>query len=190
MAPEVLDETINMKHFDSFKCADIYALGLVYWEIARRCNTGGNDQELKPKWISRSNGEEMKAETKLFFFPLLCYCRYPRRVPAAVLRPGALRPLHRGDEEGGVWPETQAQCAQLVAELRGMFQPIYTHTIEQQLQLKIHTWLVGKAEQDFISRTSWPHRLRVNLDTHKLLIPNWSCIHYCYFYNPSIFFFL
>lgn len=41
MAPEVLDETINMRHFDSFKCADIYALGLVYWEIARRCNSGG-----------------------------------------------------------------------------------------------------------------------------------------------------
>lgn len=41
MAPEVLDETINMKHFDSFKCADIYALGLVYWEVARRCNAGG-----------------------------------------------------------------------------------------------------------------------------------------------------
>ncbi|XP_027871662.1 activin A receptor type 1Ba [Xiphophorus couchianus] len=45
MAPEVLDETINMKHFDSFKCADIYALGLVYWEIARRCNTGGIHEE-------------------------------------------------------------------------------------------------------------------------------------------------
>lgn len=44
MAPEVLDETINMKHFDSFKCADIYALGLVYWEIARRCNAGGNSR--------------------------------------------------------------------------------------------------------------------------------------------------
>lgn len=41
MAPEVLDETINMRHFDSFKCADIYALGLVYWEITRRCNSGG-----------------------------------------------------------------------------------------------------------------------------------------------------
>ncbi|XP_060677134.1 activin receptor type-1B-like isoform X1 [Hemiscyllium ocellatum] len=41
MAPEVLDETINMQHFDSFKCADIYALGLVYWEIARRCSAGG-----------------------------------------------------------------------------------------------------------------------------------------------------
>ncbi|XP_020821859.1 activin receptor type-1B isoform X2 [Phascolarctos cinereus] len=45
MAPEVLDETINMKHFDSFKCADIYALGLVYWEIARRCNSGGIHEE-------------------------------------------------------------------------------------------------------------------------------------------------
>ncbi len=30
-----------------------------------------------------------------------------------------LRPLYRRDEEGGVWSETTAQCAQLVAELRG-----------------------------------------------------------------------
>lgn len=50
MAPEVLDETINMRHFDSFKCADIYALGLVYWEIARRCNSGGQTL-LFPLWI-------------------------------------------------------------------------------------------------------------------------------------------
>lgn len=48
MAPEVLDETINMRHFDSFKCADIYALGLVYWEIARRCNIGG---ETAVRWV-------------------------------------------------------------------------------------------------------------------------------------------
>lgn len=41
MAPEVLDDTINMKHFESFKRADIYALGLVFWEIARRCSIGG-----------------------------------------------------------------------------------------------------------------------------------------------------
>lgn len=30
-----------MKHFDSFKRADVYALGLIFWEIARRCNIGG-----------------------------------------------------------------------------------------------------------------------------------------------------
>ncbi|KAL7036345.1 hypothetical protein ACKWTF_008784 [Chironomus riparius] len=40
MAPEVLDDTININHFDSFKRADIYAYGLILWEIARRCNTG------------------------------------------------------------------------------------------------------------------------------------------------------
>lgn len=31
---------MNMNHIDSFKRADVYALGLVYWEIARRCTTG------------------------------------------------------------------------------------------------------------------------------------------------------
>nr|CAD7589421.1 unnamed protein product [Timema genevievae] len=41
MAPEVLEEAINMNHFDSFKRADVYALGLIFWEIARRCNIGG-----------------------------------------------------------------------------------------------------------------------------------------------------
>ena len=41
MAPEVLDETINLNHFDAYKRADVYALGLVFWEIARRCNVGG-----------------------------------------------------------------------------------------------------------------------------------------------------
>ena len=38
MAPEILSETMNMHHFDSFKWADIYALGLVIWEICRKCS--------------------------------------------------------------------------------------------------------------------------------------------------------
>jgi TGF-beta receptor type-1 len=38
---QVLEELINMNHFDSFKRADVYALGLIFWEIARRCNVGG-----------------------------------------------------------------------------------------------------------------------------------------------------
>lgn len=41
MAPECLDETINMEHFESFKRADVYSFGLVLWEIARRCSVGG-----------------------------------------------------------------------------------------------------------------------------------------------------
>lgn len=37
MAPEILDETINMKSMTAFKKADIYAFGLVLWEMCKRC---------------------------------------------------------------------------------------------------------------------------------------------------------
>jgi bone morphogenetic protein receptor type-1B len=40
MAPEVLDETLNISNFEAFKMADIYSLGLVFWEMCRRCTTG------------------------------------------------------------------------------------------------------------------------------------------------------
>lgn len=42
MAPEVLDESLNTTSFEEFKAADIYSLGLVLWEIARRCNTAAS----------------------------------------------------------------------------------------------------------------------------------------------------
>ncbi|KAB7496887.1 TGF-beta receptor type-1, partial [Armadillidium nasatum] len=47
LAPECLDETMNINYFDSYKRADIYALGLVYWEIARRCNTGSGCEDFQ-----------------------------------------------------------------------------------------------------------------------------------------------
>jgi serine/threonine protein kinase len=36
LSPEVLNDTLNTQHFDSFKRADVYALGLVLWELAAR----------------------------------------------------------------------------------------------------------------------------------------------------------
>uniref|UniRef100_A0A452GY78 Activin receptor type-1C n=1 Tax=Gopherus agassizii TaxID=38772 RepID=A0A452GY78_9SAUR len=45
MAPEILDDVMNMSIFESFKRADIYSLGLVYWEISRRCSIGGIIEE-------------------------------------------------------------------------------------------------------------------------------------------------
>uniref|UniRef100_A0A8C3TS73 Activin receptor type-1C n=1 Tax=Catharus ustulatus TaxID=91951 RepID=A0A8C3TS73_CATUS len=45
MAPEILDDAMNVNIFESFKRADIYSLGLVYWEIARRCSVGGVTEE-------------------------------------------------------------------------------------------------------------------------------------------------
>ncbi|CAB1415194.1 unnamed protein product [Pleuronectes platessa] len=41
MPPEVLDETLNRSHFQSYIMADMYSFGLILWEIARRCISGG-----------------------------------------------------------------------------------------------------------------------------------------------------
>ena len=35
MAPELLDESIEESLFDNWRRADVYSLGLVFWEIAR-----------------------------------------------------------------------------------------------------------------------------------------------------------
>ncbi|XP_036357922.1 activin receptor type-1 isoform X2 [Octopus sinensis] len=48
MAPEVLDDHLNTYLFESFKCIDVYAFGLVLWEITRRCALGGISEEYKP----------------------------------------------------------------------------------------------------------------------------------------------
>lgn len=48
MSPEVLDETIRMDNFDAFRRVDIYALGLVYWEVSRRTISNGIAEDYKP----------------------------------------------------------------------------------------------------------------------------------------------
>ncbi|KAK2504292.1 hypothetical protein MC885_015025 [Smutsia gigantea] len=45
MAPEVLDESLNKNHFQPYIMADIYSFGLIIWEMARRCITGGIAEE-------------------------------------------------------------------------------------------------------------------------------------------------
>ncbi|XP_043111344.1 bone morphogenetic protein receptor, type IAa isoform X2 [Puntigrus tetrazona] len=50
MAPEVLDETLNKNHFQAYIMADIYSYGLVIWEMARRCVTGGIVEDYQPPY--------------------------------------------------------------------------------------------------------------------------------------------
>jgi len=45
MAPEILNEKINVNDFSAFQKADVYALGLLIWEITR-CVPVGNDDGL------------------------------------------------------------------------------------------------------------------------------------------------
>lgn len=48
MAPEVLDETLNATSFDAFKMADMYSVGLVLWEVCRRCASSGKVSTAEP----------------------------------------------------------------------------------------------------------------------------------------------
>jgi len=41
MAPEILNETINVDVFDSYRQADVYSFALVIWEISRRFIVSG-----------------------------------------------------------------------------------------------------------------------------------------------------
>ncbi|KAM9319956.1 activin receptor type-1-like [Gastrophryne carolinensis] len=48
MAPEVLDETIRTDSFESYKQTDVWAYGLVLWEICRRTIINGMVEDYKP----------------------------------------------------------------------------------------------------------------------------------------------
>lgn len=37
MAPELLERLVNLTDIELFKRVDVYALALVYWEMANRC---------------------------------------------------------------------------------------------------------------------------------------------------------
>jgi len=51
MSPEVLDQTINMGVFEAFRRVDIYAFGLVLWEMCRRTVTSGIVEEYRPPFF-------------------------------------------------------------------------------------------------------------------------------------------
>ncbi|XP_077455088.1 serine/threonine-protein kinase receptor R3 isoform X1 [Stigmatopora argus] len=64
MAPEVLDESIRIDVFESYKQTDIWALGLVFWEISRRTIVNGIVEEYRPPFFdlvpTDPSFEEMK----------------------------------------------------------------------------------------------------------------------------------
>uniref|UniRef100_A0A3B3HV26 receptor protein serine/threonine kinase n=2 Tax=Oryzias latipes TaxID=8090 RepID=A0A3B3HV26_ORYLA len=53
MAPEVLDDSIQTDCFDAYKRVDIWAFGLVLWEIARRTYSNGIVEEYKPPFYDQ-----------------------------------------------------------------------------------------------------------------------------------------
>lgn len=93
MPPEVLDETLNRSHFQSYIMADMYSFGLILWEIARRCVSGGkyskymfyvflfwtqtpSQARLPQKCTFLMDFENLKHEQSVFLLYLIC-CRDP-----------------------------------------------------------------------------------------------------------------
>ncbi|XP_072556399.1 activin receptor type-1-like [Paramormyrops kingsleyae] len=64
MAPEILDDSIQTDCFESYKRVDIWAFGLVLWEIARRTVSNGIVEDYKPPFYdvvpSDPSFEDMK----------------------------------------------------------------------------------------------------------------------------------
>ncbi|CAL1289095.1 unnamed protein product [Larinioides sclopetarius] len=50
MAPEVLEEKLNVSVFESYRRADMYAFGLILWEVCLRCLTGGIAEDYHPPY--------------------------------------------------------------------------------------------------------------------------------------------
>ncbi|CAL8109601.1 unnamed protein product [Orchesella dallaii] len=77
MAPEVLDESINVKSFDAFKRVDMYAFALVLWEICRRTVSQGITDEYQPPFYDAVNADPSFDEMR----KVVCIDGYRPEVP-------------------------------------------------------------------------------------------------------------
>ncbi|PSN51061.1 Activin receptor type-1 [Blattella germanica] len=89
MSPEVLEETINTECFESYRRADIYAFGLVLWEVCRRTLSNGIAEDYKPPYYdlvpNDPSFEDMKKVTLSGMAKLMkeCWHHNPNvRLPA------------------------------------------------------------------------------------------------------------
>ncbi|XP_059622585.1 TGF-beta receptor type-1-like [Phlebotomus argentipes] len=78
MAPEVLEDTINPTQFDAFKRADVYAFGLILWEIARRCSVAGVHDEYQLPYYDLVQPDPAIEEMR----KVVCTDRQRPRVPS------------------------------------------------------------------------------------------------------------
>lgn len=65
LAPEILEENLNVHHFDSWKRADVYSLGLVFWELGRRTNLSGIYDEYQPPYYEMVDPDPSIEEMKM-----------------------------------------------------------------------------------------------------------------------------
>ena len=124
MAPEILDNSLNVNCFESFKAADIYCLGLVLWEIGRR--TIGSEKKVQETGNFISVEADNFITTTKQIISLLLFAGLGRgliasvagrgrAVPAPLLRRGAGRPQHAGHVPGRLPQGGQTRVSRQVA---------------------------------------------------------------------------
>ncbi|XP_061421445.1 bone morphogenetic protein receptor type-1B-like isoform X1 [Lethenteron reissneri] len=63
-APEVLDERLHKPNFQAYLMADMYSMGLVLWEVARRCVCSGTVEEYQPPFHDITSAEPSYQEMR------------------------------------------------------------------------------------------------------------------------------
>ncbi|XP_050093465.1 activin receptor type-1-like [Anopheles aquasalis] len=77
MAPEVLEESIHLECFDALRKCDIYALGLIFWEVCRRTIASGIAEEYQVPYYDCVSSDPSFEEMR----KVVCVDNYRPSVP-------------------------------------------------------------------------------------------------------------
>lgn len=102
MPPEVLEDNVNVRHFDSYKRGDVYAFGLVLWEVARRCQMDGICDEYQLPYYDRVPCDPSIEDMK----EVVCVEKYRPLIPSHWLQNEALKSMSKVMKE--CWYENSA----------------------------------------------------------------------------------
>nr|CDQ00093.1 BMA-DAF-1, isoform c [Brugia malayi] len=73
LAPEILEDNFSINHFETYKTADMYAMGLMIWEIMWRCGSQEESRSFELPYFDCVGRDPTMEEMKL------CVCIQKRR---------------------------------------------------------------------------------------------------------------
>ncbi|VDO42710.1 unnamed protein product [Brugia timori] len=73
LAPEILEDNFSINHFETYKTADMYAMGLMIWEIMWRCGNQEESRSFELPYFDCIGRDPTMEEMKL------CVCIQKRR---------------------------------------------------------------------------------------------------------------
>lgn len=102
MPPEFLEDNHHVRHFDAYKRGDVYAFGLVLWEVARKCQAGGICEEYQLPYYDRVPSDPSVEDMK----KVVCIEKYRPLIPNRWIQDEALQSISKIMKE--CWYENSA----------------------------------------------------------------------------------